>query len=163
MGGFAASASAGAAPTGGSGPARGSGPEWGAGPGPGAGGSAGSNAKGGASHGGPAGSGTPAARPGLGCTATPVNPNATKQAKSLLCDLYSLYGNHGRSGQQETSWNNPANDVSCTRLLDSQPDEPVPSTAPVHADTHTVTRDQISNLRSGASGFRAREPATFRC
>ena len=56
---------------------------------------------------GAGGSTTPA-----NCTATPVNPNATPQAKKLLCYLYSLYGNHVLSGQQETSWNNPANDIT---------------------------------------------------
>ena len=43
---------------------------------------------------------------------TPVDPNATPQAKKLLCYLYSIYGNHVLSGQQETSWSNPANDIS---------------------------------------------------
>src|SRR4051812_32837510 len=46
------------------------------------------------------------------CAVAPVNPNATPQAKKLLCYLYSLYGNHVLSGQQETSWNNPANDIT---------------------------------------------------
>jgi len=41
-----------------------------------------------------------------------VNPNATVQAKNLLCYLTSQYGNHVLSGQQETSWSNPANDIS---------------------------------------------------
>jgi hypothetical protein len=38
------------------------------------------------------------------CGALPVNPNASPQARKLLCYLYSLYGNHVLSGQQETSW-----------------------------------------------------------
>jgi len=46
-----------------------------------------------------------------GCVA-PVNPNATPQAKNLLCYLYSQYGNHVISGQQETSWDNPEGDIS---------------------------------------------------
>jgi hypothetical protein len=46
------------------------------------------------------------------CTVSPVNPNATPQARKLLCYLYSLYGNHVLSGQQETSWSNPANDIT---------------------------------------------------
>jgi Glycosyl hydrolase family 26 len=46
------------------------------------------------------------------CTAVPVNPRATQQTKNLLCYLYSQYGNHVLSGQQETSWRNPANDIS---------------------------------------------------
>jgi beta-mannanase len=38
-----------------------------------------------------------------------VSPNASPQAKNLLCYLYSQYGNHVLSGQQETNWNaNPA-------------------------------------------------------
>lgn len=41
-----------------------------------------------------------------------MNPNATPQARKLLCYLYSLYGNHVLSGQQETSWSNPANDIN---------------------------------------------------
>ena len=47
-----------------------------------------------------------------GCSVSPVDPNATPQAKKLLCYLYSVYGNHVLSGQQETSWSNPANDIS---------------------------------------------------
>lgn len=42
----------------------------------------------------------------------PVDPAATTQAKNLLCYLYSIYGNHVLSGQQETSWSNPAADIS---------------------------------------------------
>jgi len=32
--------------------------------------------------------------------------------KNLLCYLSSIYGNHVLSGQQETSWSNPAGDIS---------------------------------------------------
>ena len=46
------------------------------------------------------------------CSVSPVNPNATPQARKLLCYLYSLYGKNVLSGQQETSWSNPANDIS---------------------------------------------------
>ncbi|HEX4336385.1 MAG TPA: glycosyl hydrolase [Polyangiaceae bacterium] len=46
-----------------------------------------------------------------GCNVSPVNPNATKQAKNLLCYIYSQYGNHVLSGQQETSWSNPDGDI----------------------------------------------------
>ena len=46
------------------------------------------------------------------CSVSPVNPNATPQARKLLCYLYSLYGKNVLSGQQETSWSNPANDVN---------------------------------------------------
>jgi Glycosyl hydrolase family 26 len=69
------------------------------------GGSAGSS-NGGSSNGGSAGSS------GNNCAASPVDPNATPQAKKLLCYLYSIYGNHVLSGQQETSWSNPAGDIS---------------------------------------------------
>ena len=42
-----------------------------------------------------------------------MDPNATQQAKNLLCYLYSQYGNHVLTGQQETSWGgNPAVDVN---------------------------------------------------
>lgn len=66
------------------------------------GGSAGSAASG-AGGGGGGGSTT--------CGVAPVNPNATPQAKKLLCYLYSQYNNHVLSGQQETSWSNPAADI----------------------------------------------------
>lgn len=46
-----------------------------------------------------------------GCAATPINPNATIQAKNLLCYLYSLYGKSVLSGQQEMSWSAPAADA----------------------------------------------------
>jgi hypothetical protein len=49
---------------------------------------------------------------GTGCSVTPANPNATKQARNLLCYLYSQYRNHVLSGQQETSWSNPEGDIS---------------------------------------------------
>jgi hypothetical protein len=39
-----------------------------------------------------------------GCTAVPVNPNATQQARNLLCYLHSINGKSVLSGQQETSW-----------------------------------------------------------
>ena len=42
----------------------------------------------------------------------PVSPNATGQAKNLLCFIYSQYGNHVISGQQETSWQDPEGDIS---------------------------------------------------
>jgi hypothetical protein len=41
-----------------------------------------------------------------------VSPNPTAQAKNLLCYIYSQYGNHVISGQQETSWANPEGDIS---------------------------------------------------
>jgi beta-mannanase len=36
-----------------------------------------------------------------GCSAVPVTPNATAQARKVLCYLYSQYGNHMLSGQEE--------------------------------------------------------------
>ncbi|WP_410814159.1 glycosyl hydrolase [Micromonospora sp. 067-2] len=42
--------------------------------------------------------------PGGSCTAQPVDPQATAQARRLLCYLYSQYGNHILSGQQESTW-----------------------------------------------------------
>ncbi|MFE9850213.1 glycosyl hydrolase [Streptomyces sp. NPDC005576] len=50
----------------------------------------------------PGGGGTPAP----GCSVAPVSPGATQQAKNLLCYLYSQYGNHILSGQQESTWVN---------------------------------------------------------
>ena len=47
-----------------------------------------------------------------GASAAPVTPGASTQAKKLLAYIYSLYGNHVLSGQQETSWANPAGDIS---------------------------------------------------
>lgn len=49
------------------------------------------------------------------CGVVPVNPNATAQARNLLCYLYSIYGNFVLSGQQETSWANPQNDIDYIR------------------------------------------------
>ncbi|MFL5303601.1 MAG: glycosyl hydrolase [Polyangia bacterium] len=46
------------------------------------------------------------------CGVVPVDPQATSQAKNLLCYLYSIYGKSVLSGQQETSWSNPAGDIS---------------------------------------------------
>jgi hypothetical protein len=46
------------------------------------------------------------------CSVAPVNPKATQQVKNLLCYLYSIYGKSVLSGQQETSWSSPANDIS---------------------------------------------------
>jgi hypothetical protein len=44
------------------------------------------------------------------CNAQPVDPQATTQARKLLCYLYSLYGNHILSGQRET--NNSENEIN---------------------------------------------------
>jgi hypothetical protein len=65
----------------------------------------GGKATGGAGTGGAATGGT-----GGGCSVVPVTPNATQQTKNVLCYLYSQYGNHVLSGQQEANWNdNPTN------------------------------------------------------
>ena len=64
---------------------------------------------------GAAGSGGGAAGAGgsaSSCGVAPVDPQATPQAKNLLCYLYSIYGKNVLSGQQETSWSNPAGDIS---------------------------------------------------
>jgi hypothetical protein len=75
---------------------------------PGTGGSAGIAGHGAGGSGGVAG-GTGGAG---SCNVQPVDPQATTQVKNLLCYMYSIYGNHVLSGQQETSWSNPAGDIS---------------------------------------------------
>ncbi len=47
----------------------------------------------------------PTTPPPSGCTATPVDPNASAAARRVLCYIYSQYGNHILSGQQESTWN----------------------------------------------------------
>jgi hypothetical protein len=88
-------------------------------PGTGEAGGPGVNATGGAAGAGsPAGGSTATGQAGAPggssspCAAMPVTPGASAQAKKLLCYIYSLYGNHVLSGQQETSWANPAGDIS---------------------------------------------------
>jgi hypothetical protein len=99
----------GSTPTGGAGGSRDTGPadagvnrDLGSG-----GGTGGSSTTGGA--GGAGGSSQPSTS---SCGVLPVSPNASAQAKNLLCFIYSQYGNHVISGQQETSWDNPAGDIS---------------------------------------------------
>lgn len=77
------------------------------------GGTGGATGTGGMASGGAPGTGgsTMSGPPGP-CTVTPVSPGASAQAKKLLCYIYSIYGNHVLSGQQETSWSNPAGDIS---------------------------------------------------
>ena len=70
---------------------------------------AGGAGRGGANAGGAGGGG---AGGSTGCNVNPVNANASAQARKLLCYIYSLYGKNVLSGQQETSWSNPANDIS---------------------------------------------------
>jgi hypothetical protein len=41
---------------------------------------------------------------GSTCNVNPVDPAATPQARRLLCYIYSQYGNHILSGQQESTW-----------------------------------------------------------
>ena len=38
------------------------------------------------------------------CGVAPVDPQASAQARKLLCYLYSQYGNHILSGQEESTW-----------------------------------------------------------
>lgn len=45
-----------------------------------------------------------------GCTVAPVTPNATQQTKNVLCYLYSQYGNHIISGQEENATGQPSGD-----------------------------------------------------
>ncbi|RYZ09705.1 MAG: glycoside hydrolase [Myxococcales bacterium] len=137
VGGAGGSFSGSGSPAGGSAGAGGSGVAGGAGPGGGgttsggttsggagggaagnggsaAGGASGGSAAGGAggSAGGSGGSGGSGGTSSTGgCGVLPVNPNATQQAKNLLCYLYSQYKNHVLSGQQETSWSNPQGDI----------------------------------------------------
>jgi hypothetical protein len=42
--------------------------------------------------------------PGGTCNVNPVDPAATASARRLLCYVYSQYGNHIISGQQESTW-----------------------------------------------------------
>lgn len=46
------------------------------------------------------------------CAVAPANPNASPQARKLLCYLYQTYTRNVLSGQQETSWSNPENDIT---------------------------------------------------
>jgi hypothetical protein len=46
------------------------------------------------------------------CSVMPVTPGASPQAQKLLCYLYSQYGNHVLSGQQEANWNATPTDLS---------------------------------------------------
>jgi len=68
--------------------------------------------------GGETGAGGAAGSPGTGgssgttCGVSPVSPNATQQAKNLLCYLYSIKGNHVLSGQQEANWNANPTDIA---------------------------------------------------
>ncbi len=68
-------------------------------------------AAGGGSSSGGAGAGTGGGSGGT-CSAKPIDPSATAEAKKLLCYIYGIYGSQVLSGQQETSWSNPENDIS---------------------------------------------------
>ena len=94
----------------------------------GGGGGGGVNGTGGTSTGGATGTGGVKATggttgtggsPGTGgttttspCSVTPVSPGSSPQAQKLLCYLYSQYGNHVLSGQQESNWNANPTDIS---------------------------------------------------
>ena len=96
----------GAAPIGGSNATGGSGPTGGASPTGGSKATGGSTAAGGSSG---------------SCSVAPVDPEATLQAKNLLCYLYGIYKKSVLSGQQETSWaSNPAADVNYYNTLVSK-------------------------------------------
>ena len=56
--------------------------------------------------------GTPPTGGVSACGVNPVTPNATQQTKNALCYLYSIYGNHVLSGQQEANWNDNPTDIS---------------------------------------------------
>ena len=73
-------------------------------------GSGGATASGGVTGaGGTTGTGGTTASP---CSVIPVTPGASPQAQKLLCYLYSQYGNHVLSGQQEANWNASPTDIS---------------------------------------------------
>jgi hypothetical protein len=75
----------------------------------GAGGAGGSGGTGGAGDSG----GSGGSDAGTSCGVVPVDPQATPQAKALICYLHSEYGNHILTGQQETSWDtDPTVDVT---------------------------------------------------
>ena len=81
---------------------------------PATGGMAGGGGRPSTSTGGTGGSGTGGGTGGStsACGVAPVDPQATPQAKNLLCYLYQVYGKSVLSGQQETSWSNPEGDIS---------------------------------------------------
>ena len=61
-----------------------------------------------------------------GCAAVPVTPNATQQAKNVLCYLYSQYGNHVLSGQEENATGQPSgNDVEINYIYQNTGKYPV--------------------------------------
>ena len=83
---------------------------------------------GGAGHGGTTGIGGVSGAAGAvgGCSAVPVTPNATQQAKNVLCYLYSQYGNHILSGQEENATGQPSgNDVEINYIYQNTGKYPV--------------------------------------
>ena len=53
---------------------------------------------------------------GSTCNVNPVDPAATASARRLLCYIYSQYGNHIISGQQESTWvNGPDYEMNIVR------------------------------------------------
>jgi hypothetical protein len=102
----------GSTPTGGSPPTGGSTSNRDAGPGGNRDAGSAGGVGGGAGTSGAGATGGTTQPPSTGpCSALPVSPSPTAQAKNLLCYIYSQYGNHVISGQQETSWANPAGDI----------------------------------------------------
>jgi hypothetical protein len=93
---------------------------------------------GGTATGGKATGGTATGGSGGGCSVAPVTPNASQQARNLLCYLYSQYGNHVLSGQQETSWSSPASDITWYTSNGMQP--PAVLGGDYLYDTSTTTR-----------------------
>lgn len=78
----------------------------------------GSKATGGGTANGGAGGTSTASTSTSECGVDPVDPDATPEAKKLLCYLYSIYKKNVLSGQQETSWNpNPNDDVEYYNTL----------------------------------------------
>ena len=88
----------------------GSGSSSGAGPGSSSGVSSSSGSSSGASS--SSGSGGSSSGGSNPCAVSPVSPNASQQAKNLLCYLYSIKGNHVLSGQQEANWNASPTDIA---------------------------------------------------
>lgn len=76
-------------------------------------GTSGSAAGGSAAAGGSSGGsgGSSGSGGGTANCVAPIDPEATAEAKKLLCYIYSIYGSKVLSGQQETSWSNPEGDI----------------------------------------------------
>ena len=66
--------------------------------------SSGGTSSGGASSGGATSGGAASGGSSSSCNVNPVTPDATPEAKNLLCYLYDIYKTKVLSGQQETNW-----------------------------------------------------------